>query len=735
MFLLKRFDFDLHTMARSKLNDHFQFPEKINMAHYTKDYINHVRNGSPYNGPEHDIFELVGVLVHTGTADSGHYYSYINNRFSPVNHSSWYEFNDADVSDFDQSTIPQWCFGGEDGITSQGFVLPKAYSAYMLFYQRSSKLEKHRVANPMYSEPSVPAEIRADVLRENEEIIRRHAMFSPNYGRFVRELIEIQVQTPVDEAETDSDKLLLMLALRVIEQICARQKDFPEWTLLADAIYQLLIRSDDCVRTALDWFTESSVMQNCIMENPYAAIRAWVSRFGLYTLNHFRNVNPREYGLPIAEYEQPIVRERTILYQFCRAYLDHWYLLQYSIKPWNDYFCVLNELCNRGEIERAYLRKVGFLEQVLKVLIADHISSASQEGASLQIFLRHLQKPRVPAARVIDFFSTIMGDCSPFVDSVENDNVRDLQRENRPQPLTKAEECYFKWQNPRQQAPNSAVYAKILELPHPHIDTAMQRLTAKILSCPGAPEEDTFIMQIMETLLNNIAVDPASSAVPYLRVLHSFVANTKSQPYITLIVNRVAEELPTIGFTGGQEHLQFFQQLWDLESADRSLKPPILQVIAHWAPALLVYTDQNVRDSAEQFVTEIVFDDPPFVGDIIRQAIKELAHGIYQFIITKFPSRQPLDETTFLPTMRILLKCKEQMETDEELEKKLDGKLPSYQYTEEIETWLTRIITDLRNFIDNLGLGIDEEEMDDVASGNAISTSDLLSDTDYDMLV
>lgn len=60
-------------------------------------------------------YDLVGVTVHTGTADGGHYYSFIkerdNGRGGPSDR--WFLFNDAEVKLFDPSQIAAECFGGE----------------------------------------------------------------------------------------------------------------------------------------------------------------------------------------------------------------------------------------------------------------------------------------------------------------------------------------------------------------------------------------------------------------------------------------------------------------------------------------------------------------------------------------------------------------------------------------------------------------------------------------------
>jgi ubiquitin C-terminal hydrolase len=59
-------------------------------------------------------------LIHSGSAESGHYYSYIKIK------EKWYEFNDRIVTEFNlQNNLKSECFGGAEG---------KNKNAYMLFY-------------------------------------------------------------------------------------------------------------------------------------------------------------------------------------------------------------------------------------------------------------------------------------------------------------------------------------------------------------------------------------------------------------------------------------------------------------------------------------------------------------------------------------------------------------------------------------------------------------------------
>lgn len=57
-------------------------------------------------------YDLIGVTVHTGTADGGHYYSFIRDRTTP-NKDKWFFFNDAEVKPFDPNQLASECFGGE----------------------------------------------------------------------------------------------------------------------------------------------------------------------------------------------------------------------------------------------------------------------------------------------------------------------------------------------------------------------------------------------------------------------------------------------------------------------------------------------------------------------------------------------------------------------------------------------------------------------------------------------
>ena len=74
MVVLKRFSFDFERMTKIKINDFCEFPDHIDLSKYTQDYLNEKELPHP---PSYYNFNLRGVVVHKGSSESGHYYSFI----------------------------------------------------------------------------------------------------------------------------------------------------------------------------------------------------------------------------------------------------------------------------------------------------------------------------------------------------------------------------------------------------------------------------------------------------------------------------------------------------------------------------------------------------------------------------------------------------------------------------------------------------------------------------------
>ncbi len=150
---LKRFDCTL-----TKLNDYCEFPDRLNFFRWSSDGQG-LHPDSPAAG-NYD-YQLVGVLIHSGTALTGHYFSYIKERATTSpNCGVWFEFNDTMVKPCEYGQVVSQAFGGP----SHG---GNCTSAYLLFYEKlegaedksSAAVTKPRFARLPIDDPQVGRKI------------------------------------------------------------------------------------------------------------------------------------------------------------------------------------------------------------------------------------------------------------------------------------------------------------------------------------------------------------------------------------------------------------------------------------------------------------------------------------------------------------------------------------------------------------------------------------------------
>jgi ubiquitin C-terminal hydrolase len=191
---LKRFEFDLETMDRKKVNDLITFPLDLDMFPYTEEGLAAkeaklrggglgldddslaspagLAGGSGARPESYYRYKLKGVVAHVGAIDRGHYYSFINAHPHGTHGSGgsggggggsgsgggargngrdgggdrWLEFNDRSVLPFSAEAIAAECFGGEDPGPAGGAPQPGApttkrmrqNNAYLLVYERQT---------------------------------------------------------------------------------------------------------------------------------------------------------------------------------------------------------------------------------------------------------------------------------------------------------------------------------------------------------------------------------------------------------------------------------------------------------------------------------------------------------------------------------------------------------------------------------------------------------------------
>ena len=187
---LQRLLFDFNTFQNEKMNQYFEFPHELDLSPYSYHAVmrkegrlneegkqEEVKKDAPAEGEEEeepnpepiedDCFEytLAGVTVHSGTANAGHYWSYISTERDGLRaqragtaadhlNAKWMEFNDSYVRDWEVSQLKKEAFGGEQssswssggiGVSSLGSWSigggggSYGQSGYMLVYERKKK--------------------------------------------------------------------------------------------------------------------------------------------------------------------------------------------------------------------------------------------------------------------------------------------------------------------------------------------------------------------------------------------------------------------------------------------------------------------------------------------------------------------------------------------------------------------------------------------------------------------
>lgn len=244
LIVLKRFEFNLETLAKVKVNDYCEFPHELDMKDFTqegqayKELTKEIESGKLSQEDlteeqkkllqkkipkEYYSYKLKGITIHKGNVDGGHYYSFIMDRENediPEN-KRWFEFNDTIVSPFDPKDIPEEAFGG---VESDGYYIngkkeqprEKIHNAYVLIYERvvqingekfellkqeereldAIEIEKKYAAliqekiPKLTSEIHIPVNMQRIINQDNKKHWLTQYIFQPNYLNFVVNVVK-----------------------------------------------------------------------------------------------------------------------------------------------------------------------------------------------------------------------------------------------------------------------------------------------------------------------------------------------------------------------------------------------------------------------------------------------------------------------------------------------------------------------------------------------------------------
>jgi ubiquitin carboxyl-terminal hydrolase 34 len=648
IFNLKRFDFDITTMTRCKVNDEFRFPDSIDMAPYNVESLS-----NPERHARPDVFELVGILVHSGTAESGHYYSYIRERpTSRYAEDSWVQFNDIDVSTFDPKRIPDCCYGGIE-LTST-LQLPKSHNAYMLFYQRVSSItefedwyDNHDVSNPVRLPFNTMLGAEIDVC--NQETIRSYCLQDPSHARFIRVMLERMHWSTDHNCSKDhhSEDNIIRDSLDYIQQISCRFKEMPEFEATCKLLQDCAQRCFNCASQVASFFADTdsakagvqreSVLRTTILRNQHTSVRRSFSTLLCDSLRTMRK------GFKDAGTQQLVAKSRETQYRSifasCLASLaEPWPELHKFGRAWNDYFDLLSRLTGMGQWEAGVVLQCGFLERIAEVVWADVRHDPQELRVKYASYLNMKEKGRFYGlAGLIALLSTIL-EYVEFRLKSGPDEIRKPNREGYYELTPYEVELLCPIKMPSKQKPSLDWLRKItLTRQNPN---AILKIVSSLVQEPGLASA------VETTLVGGLAADTVGDAVTFLDAAINFCKYCQNAGLIQHLVKEALGGIDSIGCTGGREHLDFVIELTDVENESAGLGKKdfftmVFRSAKSWAPALLIYPDElhyDVRGDTLNFLRERLFEPleaqelDPEEEEVLTKYARGLARGCMNHI-------------------------------------------------------------------------------------------------------
>ncbi|CAI8002162.1 Probable ubiquitin carboxyl-terminal hydrolase FAF-X [Geodia barretti] len=209
---LKRFDYDWERETAVKFNDYFEFPRELDMSPYTAATLaktegeeipspEETEQKIPGDKPETPVsthYHLRGIVVHSGQASGGHYYSFIRVRPQGSGSPKWFRFDDGEVVEAkidDEEEFKAQCFGGDYTGEVYDHVLKKTHyrrqkrwwSAYLLFYDRADQCPVFDEA--LQSPTAIPKPMKSIVHKQNLEFLHHKSHYSFPYFQFMKNFL------------------------------------------------------------------------------------------------------------------------------------------------------------------------------------------------------------------------------------------------------------------------------------------------------------------------------------------------------------------------------------------------------------------------------------------------------------------------------------------------------------------------------------------------------------------
>ena len=727
MFHLKRFDFNLRTLQRSKINDHFSFPPTIDMRPYTIEHLS-----DPSTDAAEDLFELVGVLVHSGTAESGHYYSYIRERPASVGRNSWVEFNDDVVTPWDPSLMASSTFGGPDNrplYKTNGVIFDKTYSAYMLFYQRASSLaaEQEAMLAQQLSAPlrvGMPPLLREHIVGENTVILRRHCLFDPSHAIFVQNCFtqarslegEVEGRESGTEADDTTDvqssrhslqDLAMETLLSHLDQIIGRTKDTPFFEAFSKTISGAIASCPNCALAFFDCFdTRHTSYRALLQRSPEPHVRAFAGEALVHAAERIAAQLPHFYtgtrsvaaqidwdsdrdtmdDQPISEGD---ASGHSVMEGVVMLFNHMWQFFQLHLRSWDEYFGTILAFAKLGEREVGILLSEDYLVKAMRIIAADTAMELPPNYARmLNNVLRRVNTRPPSYSAILALICHLMAQLEPNLGpEVIVEHPSDRIGHKAPFPWT-SEEVHAAHHHPEGQVSSFFVEKLVF------IDQAWTATDAIIglLMATGSPMELRVLNALRRNVQGEISTQPMDS---FLRAACRFIECTHSTDCSNTLIGHIVAQARSLQNTEAAAFLNFIkvalQSKGPNEELARSRHERCVRTIPKWAPYMLVYPDPGTRHETEQLIEDELFqysslnrpatddrntENPAFFDQLVRDVGLKCLIYLREVHVKRCAK---IERDAAWSILRIVGKCAPCYETNQDLHRDEDVEFAAIQ--------------------------------------------------------
>lgn len=578
--------------------------------------IEHLSN--PTGGSSEDWFELVGVLVHAGTAESGHYYSFIRERPTSRVNQDWFEFNDDTVTPWNPAKMEASCYGGaESSWDAGGVTYEKNYCAYMLFYERSSALQRknHELQQSLSSSPlqaPMPAILANAIREDNLRLLQRHCLFDPHHIRLVDGAIEhmLELNGGVCSEDHETETSAVEMALGHLDQVAARAKDIPDAQRLMQRLRDMTNSCAHCAFVVYEYFSDrhesfrSLVQRNCEPE-----IRQSVSDLLVIALQSVKEAFPGNYNVHTDSPARLDNFEVNIVSGVCAMFEVLWENFHVSLRSWFEVFYLMARFVDLGKEELLAFTGHNFLYKTLLIIVAENLSHQELDQQFVRVSNALARRQNRPPS-----FSTIMDLLNSAFASVTVDDpvnthaVREniyLKHPDPPLRLTTTEASVLeqKWDGGCSIFLDKLIY--INQNPE-----ATDAIFASLLKQDWSLEDD-----ILETLLVNTQVQPSFLVhAPYLRVAALYCRLSREPANIDRLIEHIARNSNLLANSEPKAVLAFFTNRAVIDGnrensgeTKKAINIQCLEYLPLWVPGMLAHYDHNISNEVKQVIQEKVF--------------------------------------------------------------------------------------------------------------------------------